>query len=263
MVDGPMSKVSSLFSMLLGLTVLGPIGCAATRQEVHRPPSTTPSRGVVFVADGAGGFHAPSDAFQNALREEGIPLHVESAAWSHGYLRVLADEMDYCYARQEGQRLAVQVAAYRQHCPTGEIYLVGHSAGSAVVLAAAEALAPDSVDRIILLSPSVSTNYDVKPALRACRGGMDVYYSERDTGFLGLGVALVGTADRLGGPAAGRVGFRLRADTDADMRLYTRLRQHPWNPAVAWTGNGGGHYGSHQVSFLRAYVLPLLTPAGG
>jgi pimeloyl-ACP methyl ester carboxylesterase len=217
---------------------------------------------VVFVADGAGGFHGPSDALRKALGEEGIPLAVETVAWSHGYLRVLADEIDYCHARKEGQCLAAQVAAYRQTCPNGEIYLLGHSAGSAVVLAAAEALAPGSMNRIILLSPSVSANYDLKPALRACRDGIDVFYSERDTGYLGLGIALIGTADRLGGPAAGRVGFRLRADTDADASLYGRLRQHPWHPAVTWTGNAGGHYDSHRVSFLRAYVLPLLTPAG-
>jgi pimeloyl-ACP methyl ester carboxylesterase len=248
--------------LLLGLALLGSIGCIAVRQEVRSPLWIANPRGVVFVANGAGGFYAASEALQKALQEDRVPLSVETVSWSHGYGRVLADEVDYCHARREGQGLAVQVAAYRRHCPTGEIYLVGHSAGTAVVLAAAETLAPDSVDRIILLSPSVSTNYDLKPALRACRGGIDVYYSERDTGYLGLGVGLIGTADRLGGPAAGRVGFRLRADTDADVTLYARLRQHPWHPAVAWTGNAGGHYGSHQVSFLRAYVLPLLTPAG-
>jgi pimeloyl-ACP methyl ester carboxylesterase len=257
-----MSNITSLSWLSFGMLLLGSAGCAATHQEVCSPVRVASPRGVVFVADGAGGFHAPSESLRKAFQVEEVPLEVEMVAWSHGYLRVLADEIDYCHAREEGQRLALQIAAYRRNCPNGEIYLLGHSAGSAVVLAAAETLAPGSVDRIILLSPSVSTNYDVKPALRASRGGIDVFYSERDTGYLGVGVSLVGTADRLGGPAAGRVGFRLRADTEADAALYARLRQHPWHPAVAWTGNAGGHYDSHRVAFLRAYVLPLLTPAG-
>jgi pimeloyl-ACP methyl ester carboxylesterase len=256
-----MPKFASLGLPVLGLVLLGPIGCTTTRQEVHSPVRIANPRGVVFMANGAGGFYAASEALEHALHQEGVPLIVETFNWSHGYGRVVADETDYCYARRAGQRLAVQVAAYRQHCPTGEIYLVGHSAGTAVILAAAEALAPDSVDRLILLAPSVSAYYDVKPALRACRGGMEVYFSERDRGYLGVGVGLIGTADRLGGPAAGRVGFRLQVDTEADRLLYARLRQHPWDPSVAWTGNSGGHYGSHQVRFLRAYVLPLLTPA--
>ena len=44
-----------------------------------------------------------------------------------------------------------------------------------------------------------------------------------------------------------------------DAVLYGKLRQHPWDPVVAWSGHGGGHYGSNQAGFLRAYVLPLLV----
>ena len=43
--------------------------------------------------------------------------------------------------------------------------------------------------------------------------------------------------------------------------LAARLRQHPWDAAVAWTGNEGGHNGSLSAVYLKAYVLPLLTPA--
>jgi pimeloyl-ACP methyl ester carboxylesterase len=217
----------------------------------------------VFVANGAGGFHAPSEAFEKAVAKEGLPLTVEEVVWSHGYGRVLADEIDYCHARREGEHLAVQVARYRERCPTAEVYLFGHSAGSAVVLAAAEALPPGSINRLVLLSPSVSTRYDLKPALRACCDGIDVFFSERDYGYLGLGTGVVGTADRLGGAAAGRVGFQVAANSPADAILYSRLRQHPWHPSVAWTGNRGGHYGGYQVDFLRAYVLPLLKPGAG
>jgi len=64
-------------------------------------------------------------------------------------------------------------------------------------------------------------------------------------------------ADRLQ-PAAGRVGFEAPAIAGEDGALYAKLRQYPWNPNQAWSGNFGGHYGAYQQNYLKAFVLPLL-----
>jgi hypothetical protein len=219
--------------------------------------------GVVFAADGAGDFQATSAALRQVVEDEGLPLCVEKVDWSHGYGRILSDQMDWDHARTEGLKLAWRVAAERQCHPDGQIYLVGHSAGSGVVLSAAEALPPATVDRIILLAPSVSEGYDLRPALRCARYGVDVFCSNRDVGYLGLGVALFGTADGYWGcPAAGLNGFWPVVETPQDAALYSKLCQHPWHPCVEWTGNHGGHYGGYQPNHLRAYVLPLLTRPG-
>jgi pimeloyl-ACP methyl ester carboxylesterase len=206
--------------------------------------------------DGAGNFGATSAALSEAIEEQRLPLAVEPVEWSHGAGRLFVDQMDYAHARAEGDKLAGQVRARRQVCPTGKIYLVGHSAGSAVVLAAAESLPPGSVDGIVLLAPAVAAAYDLRPALRCCP--IDVFYSNRDRGYLGVGVAIVGTTDRHWSAAAGRVGFQLQVETGTDQACYARLHQHPWTPDAEWTGNRGGHYGGYQPAFLRAYVLPLL-----
>ena len=58
---------------------------------------------------------------------------------------------------------------------------------------------------------------------------------------------------------AGRYGFTPVVACPSDVALYGGLRQHTWSPAVAWTGHDGGHYGSVQAGFLRAYVLTLLA----
>jgi pimeloyl-ACP methyl ester carboxylesterase len=171
---------------------------------------------------------------------------------------VLADEIDYAHARCEGLRLAGRVAAYRRACPSAGVYLVGHSAGCAVVLAAVEALPPGTVEGVVLLAPALSADYDLRPALRNLRCGVDVFCSRRDWFYLGLGTAVIGTVDRSWGAVGGRVGFRPTGDSAEDLALYARLRQHPWDPCLAWTGNQGGHYGGYQPAFLRAYVLPLL-----
>ena len=135
---------------------------------------------------------------------------------------------------------------------------MGHSAGCAVVLAAAELLPPQSVDRIILLAPSVCAAYDLRPALRTARDGIDVFHSNEDRLVLGLGVRIVGTTERSSRMAAGQGGFIPVVACPADAALYGKLRQHPWDPVVEWTGHNGGHFGNNEPGFLRAYVLPLL-----
>ena len=64
----------------------------------------------------------------------------------------------------EGLRLAARVTEYRGLFPDRRLYLIGHSTGCAVVLAAAERLPPDGVDRIVLLSPSVSAAWSFSVA---------------------------------------------------------------------------------------------------
>jgi pimeloyl-ACP methyl ester carboxylesterase len=234
-------------------------GCAGLTHEVYTATSVPASRGVVFVADGAGHFQATSQALRRAVQEDGLPVAVETVGWSHGYGRILSDQLDHENIREAGLGLAEQVNLRRATSPGCAVYLLGHSAGAAVVLSAAEALPPDSVDRIILLAPSVAADHDLRPALRCARTGIDSFYSRHDWFYLGLGATVLGTADGSRHSAAGRVGFQPVAMAPEDVPLYAKLRQHPWDWCVAWTGNFGGHYGGYRSRYLRYYVLTLLT----
>jgi pimeloyl-ACP methyl ester carboxylesterase len=256
-----MSRFVQSISLVLLASLLS-AGCLAPLSQTMPPPVVTPgpSRGVVLSVDGAGGFQATSAALSQAIQTEKVPLEVQVFEWSHGYGRVLSDQLDSTHAHRQGERLAQTVANIRVACPSGQIFIVGHSAGCAVVLAAADHLTDNSIDRMILLAPSVSTEYDVRPALRCSRDGVDVFCSRRDIAYLGLGVTLIGTADhRWSCPAAGRVGFTPQERCPGDHILFAKLRQHAWDPAVEWTGNRGGHYDGYQPAFLRAYVLPLFA----
>ena len=122
-----------------------------------------------------------------------------------------------------------------------------------------EGLPPGAVERIVLLAPSVAEDYDLRPALRCARQGLDSFSSSRDVVLLGVGVGVVGTADRRWESAAGRVGFRPLVCGPADGALYGKLREHHWDHSVAWAGDYGGHYGSNHAAFARAYLPPLLT----
>src|SRR5205807_9465519 len=181
---------------LLGLVLLLGTGCAASRPAQRPRTPCAGCQGIVYAVDGAGDFEATSASLRQAVADAGLPLCVETFDWSHGFGRVLADHLDYEYALWQGRRLACLIAARRQAYPQWPIYVVGHSAGSAVALAAADALPPGSIDRLLLLAPAVSACYDLRPALRSTRAGVDVFFSRRDRLFLGLGTALFGTADR-------------------------------------------------------------------
>jgi pimeloyl-ACP methyl ester carboxylesterase len=240
------------------------IGCAAMGNDIHpvmraaRPAA--PARGIVYVADGAGDFRTTSATVRRVMADNDVPLEVRTVLWSHGYWRVAADQLDEEHARMEGWRLAQEIAAERRAHPEQEIYLLGHCAGCGVVLAAAENLPPQSVDCIILLAASMPTNYDLRPALRACRGGIDNFYSGRDRWCLGLWLRLGFLAGAPYTPASGRFGFQPVIQSPADAAAYARLRQHSWEPDWEWAGNSGGHYGCYQPEFLRLFILPLLKP---
>lgn len=238
-------------------------GCCSPgdRSTVCRAAPSAPAQslGVVFVANGSGDFHTVSTNLSRVIAETNTPLHVETVCWSLGFGRYLSDHVSHGNHLVHGRRLAAQVAAYRQAYPDRRIFMIGHSAGTAVVLAAAEMLPPDSVDRIVLLASSVCVAYDLRPALRAARYGIDTFHSTEDHLILGLGMRIFGTAEGQCTTAAGQRGFMPVIACPADAALYNKLRQHQWDPAVQWSGNDGGHYGTNRAGFLRAYVLPLLT----
>ena len=246
------------------LVVLLCAGCVGLQARTSTPvtvarASTVP-QAVVFVADGAGGFKAASASMRSTVAADRLPLRVETFDWTHGHWRIIADQIDRDHVRKEGLELAARVSALQQSCPGLPVCLVGHSAGSAVVLTAADVLPPGSVDRIVLLAPAVSTDHDLRPALACARRGVDVFYSKDDVLYLGVVVTILGNSDRVRDAAAGRVGFRPTIAGPGDAALYTKLRQYPWEPGLDPTGNHGGHYGAYQPDFLRAAVLPLLLP---
>lgn len=246
---------------LVYLSVLLAAGCLTSRQPVPPCGCTAPNADVVFVADGSGDFRTTSRVLCESVNACSVPLRVETVVWSHGYGRMLADHVDHCNHLEEGRRLAANIAAVMQSCPERGVYLVGHSSGAAVVLAAAEASPPGSIERIVLLAPAVAHKYDLRPALRCVRQGIDVFISRRDVGALVLGTGVAGTADRRLAAASGHVGFTPILSCPGDELLYAKLRIHHWDPSVAWSGNRGSHYGALEPGFVRAYVLPLLRRA--
>jgi hypothetical protein len=253
-----MTRAIRLHCLLAGLLLLP--GCLtldppSLRTEPIPHNSTLP---LVIVVDGAGGFEICARYLGQVVAEDHVPLLVRGYRWTHGYLRIPADQMHHAHLYHEGRKLAELILRWHQERPERPIYLMGHSAGSGIVLVAAEALPAATLERIILLAPAVSYKHDLRPALASSCQGIDVFYSQRDWLCLGLGVLVAGTTDRCWSIGAGKIGFRPVITCAEDETLYAKLHQHPWDASLCWTGNKGGHYGAYQPGFLRAFVLPLL-----
>jgi pimeloyl-ACP methyl ester carboxylesterase len=246
---------------LLGMLLFFAAGCIRSRQPLPPCGCAAPNADIVFVADGSGDYRTTSRALCEAVSACAAPLRIETFVWSHGYGRMLIDHVDHCNHLEEGRRLAALVVAVQQSCPGRAVYLVGHSSGTAVVLAAAEAAPPGAIERVVLLAPAVSHDYDLRPALHSVRQSIDVFISRRDIGALYFGTGIAGTADSRRAAAAGRIGFTPILTCPGDELLYAKLRIHPWNCSVVWSGNQGSHYGTLEQGFMRAYILPLLQRA--
>ena len=244
------------------LVLLANSGCALCRpnnSELRPLPPPVPGRGIVLVADGAGDFRLTSEAVRRAVELEKLPLDVETFVWSHGYYRIFSDQLDVENHQRQGERLAALILERRRTAPDNPIYLVAHSAGSSVVLTAAESLPTGTIDRIILFGPAVSAYYDLGPALRGVRGGIDVFCSHSDGWYLWTAMFLTKLIHGGHGEAAGSVGFQPHSRTAEDIARYKKLCQYPWEPWLIWTGHDGGHFGYYQQGYLRAFVLPLLS----
>jgi pimeloyl-ACP methyl ester carboxylesterase len=224
--------------------------------NAHSSPASLPSAGgLTYVADGSGDLRQVADALGIVAADAHAPMRVERIPWSYGKGAILPDLYGAEHHQAEGRALANQIVAHRKAHPTDRICLVGYSSGASVALAATDSLPPQTIDRFILLSPTVAARHDLRPALRASREGIDVFNSEWDLISM-VALFAMGTGDGVGRQVAGWRGFVQVGDTQEDTQLYKGLRQHFWEGPEQWSGHDGSHFGCCNKEFLRAQVLP-------
>ena len=248
--EGPSMHTARRIVLLLCTAVV-----AAARAE---EPEVRP--GVVFVVGGVGGVDPLQACAPFSLPLAGVPHEFRVFEWTHGKFHMLRDLQDTRYLQDRATELADQVLAVKAQDSSRPVYLMGHSAGAAVVLEAAVHLPPATLERIILLSAAVSPTYDLRPALRATRGEVVAFSSSLDRFMLFWGTTHFGTAvDRLYVPAAGMDGFQVPDKLDEEGRkLYGRLVQSGWTPDMLLERRCL-HNSTCMPLFLARQVTPWLT----
>jgi hypothetical protein len=254
-----------LATQLLWITllVLGP-GVPGRTKPPMRPVNEMDPRsrpGVVIVVCGIGGIDFVALSSQWALPRAGVRHEIREFSWTHGKGRLLRDLQDTQHCLRKADELAQEVRKIKAQDPDRPVYLVGKSGGTGIILAAAEQLPPQTVERIILLSPAVAPSYDLRCALSATKHQIVCFYSPYDQLVLNWGTSQFGTIDRYYGASAGLRGFVIPAELSAvDRALYDRLVQVKWSPAMILEGHFGMHIGTSMPAFVAREVAPWLKP---
>ncbi|MCE5276945.1 MAG: alpha/beta fold hydrolase [Planctomycetaceae bacterium] len=236
-----------LFTIACGLLIAG--GCDGEGLIVSRQHL---DEGLVIVLPGIDGGGFRNLAIADALKEQNVPAAVEIWDWTSP-LGPLFNQTAMDANRARAADLARRIARYHKEYPNGQVYLIGHSGGTAIAAWAAECLAAEQIalGGIVMLGSSLSPGYDLSTALQATRSGIVNFYSPGD-GVLGGAVSMVGTMDRVNTAGAGKVGFDSRGDGD-------KLVQVPWTGEMAAAGNYGDHFSCCNGKFIASYVAPLIT----
>ncbi len=254
-------------SMLtLGLMSIGWIvGCSGISPSASLPAE---SHGVVYYLDGAGGGGALLNWGRNVkhgLDLAGYQGDFQIFPWETR-LGVLADQEEGVgYKRKKASELAALIADCTKANPNTPVNLMGLSAGTAVAIYTLEALpASSSVDNVVLLGASLSSDYDMTKALRHVKNDLYVFTSDHDA-VLKVLVPFSGSADRryVGANLAGLQGFHLPPGANAETRrLYAKVTNITWQPEFEQEGDWGGHTGATRPRFVQHYIAPLLMNDG-
>ncbi|NBR05173.1 MAG: alpha/beta hydrolase [Planctomycetes bacterium] len=221
---------------------------------------TSAKKKLLILIEGAGDFQAVAKVLEKSLNHLPPNMELHRFHWSHGYLRIVADQTDLAHISENGEKLASSIRMVQKRNPDTEINIIAHSAGTSVALAGVSLLNENSIERLILLAPSVSKDYPIIPAISAVKDGVHVFYSHKDTFILGPILKFTKTADlRKCQNAAGRYGFTpATRNRDEELLVATKLKQYAWKTDDASIGNDGGHYGAYGQPYLDLKVLPLL-----
>lgn len=231
----------------MSLSAIVIVMCAAGCAE---PPSGP----FVFYLDGAG-WYSSAASVENGLRNAGFKGHFENFSWS-AYLGPAHDHLVTAKSKQIALRLAREITVTSRRNPKDKLYVMGLSAGTAVVLSALEQLPDDvQIEDVVLFSPSVSSRHDLRRALQRVHRNIYATCSRND----GILPGLMVNADGVGGRPAGISGFVIPPGKESRAAApYERVVNLPWRPAYIsfdWTG---GHAAVTHSRFVESVIAPRI-----
>src|SRR5262249_23252659 len=118
--------------------------------ERPRLGAQEPPPGVVFIVGGVGGLGFGGSSAPKGPPKAGVRHEIREFVWTHGWGQIFKDLQDTPHLLSKAEELAAEVRQVKAQNPEQPVYLVGKSGGTALVLAAAERLPPQTVERIIL-----------------------------------------------------------------------------------------------------------------
>ena len=228
-------------------------GCATPMISPQQP-------NTVIVVPGIGGDGPVYGQILQSLHDHGSTDCLRVWDWGSSYPLFVISISSRTWHHISERHLADQIIRWRQDHPHSRIVLIAHSAGAGVALGALARL-PDPIQTgpVILLAPSLSPNFDLRPALKhACV--IHVFYSPADDFWQGFGPLVFGTYDRVHCNGAGRRGFSM---TDLSASEKARVIQHRFEKDWESLGVDGGHFDWMAEPFVAAVIKPLIDSSSG
>ena len=239
-------------TLVLALGVLSAVGCSPTSKEYVTDARL--AEGLVIILPGIEGEGPNSYNIRRGLLSAGVRSAMPIYRWGRPIplAGVLLNQADFIGNRLAGGRIARFIENYQDSHPGRSVWLVGHSGGGGIAVFAAEELEENrQIDGLVLLSASISGNYNLTKALGRCRRGIVNFSSGRDE-ILGATI-FIGNVDGGRARSAGLGGFD---------KHPPGLHEIPWHSGMAASGNHGGHMDSAGSRFVARYVAPWVMGSG-
>ena len=217
---------------------------------------------ITYYLDGAGNYGFGKESVPLGLADGGYQGHLQHYIWTT-YLGAVMDQVSLSHNRREGRELAAKIQTFLDTHSDGEVNLIGLSAGTGVVVFALEALElKHKVQNVVMLSSSLSADYDLTGALRRVDGGMYFLWSPDDP-ILADVVPILGTVDRSSHDTApaGMWGARMPSGGSEFTRdLYSRkVHNIRWHTEPILGPLRLPHAGSISRAVIRDMVAPILV----
>lgn len=234
--------MSACFAILLNIA-----GCVEVWHD-PLPTATEYDKGLIVMYPGALASDSEMLGFYATLRLAGIDHAIEVPQWTSPVGFGVDSAATFAQTQVDAVVEAARIADYMRAHPNAPVTLFGFSAGSMYAMMVAAGLPDDTpVDKIILISSSVSHKYDVVPALDHSKGGAVAYWSPLEN-TLRFWKALLGTTDQTWDDAAAYTGFD---STDP------RLQQIQWTPDMLRYAQPGEHSAYlFNVGWILDYIVP-------
>lgn len=210
-------------------------------------------KGLIIILPGIQGIDYHHVNIRAGLRGSGIPCAIKINAWGSQIpgVKLAINETDARVNRSWAGRIAAEIRDYQSQHPGRPVYLIGQSGGAAVAVFAAESLAQAGagpIEGVVLLSASLSTDYDLTAALGQCRKGIVNFYNPRDMTLLEVGTAIFGNLDGSRGDSAGRTGFQVPYHTLYQVNVTADMVHRFSSP----------HFANTSAAFTSQYIAPWL-----
>lgn len=233
-------RICSTIGLLLAVSALS--GCSDPKEQFGR----------TWYIDGAGNWGFGVLDVPGGLQDRGYRGAVTNHRWSLTFNPALDQTLRFI-AKGSGELLGREITDYLRRNPNAEANVIALSAGTGVGIWAIENVKPPhKVNNYIMTGSSLSSKYDLQPALRNMKGKIYCFYTSSDPVLDGP-VRALGTIDGTFDASAGLVGLKGPGSNSGRVVNIGRTSKHA---SLGWTG---GHADCVTRRFVRGELYKYIV----